>query len=163
MGLVDLFLYPVDLKNPGARWSPALAAGVGLTGKPRDRLFLGFTSNLPPIPGWSFSKSNWYQMFRPYVGIQWVTSTEAVSDPEPGGPQTRERSIGKLAFGLNIPVLSTITRLTDKDKAAKSDTGGTAAKTAATTPATTDAKTGAKPETKTDNAAGKGDGSAKKP
>jgi hypothetical protein len=111
LALADLYLRPVDLKNPGAMWAPAIVAGVGLKGKVRDHLFAGLTTNLPPIPGVSFTRSGWYQLFRPYVCVDFINKSVPVTNPAPGAPVSVQKTVRKLAIGLNIPVLSTLQRL----------------------------------------------------
>jgi hypothetical protein len=114
--LADLYFRPTDLKNVGKTWSPAIGVGIALTGKVRESLFVGLTSNLPPIRSLAFTRSGWYQAFRPYIGVQLVNADRAIQNPPPGGPTTEQRTVGKLAIGINIPVLSTIDRLTEKPK-----------------------------------------------
>jgi hypothetical protein len=117
--LANLFLKPVDLNRNGD-WAPAVVLGIGLEGKVREHLFAGLTTNLPAIPGVSFTKSGWYQLFRPYVGWQFINSDQPVQNPPPGGAVTEQRTVAKLAFGLNIPVKSSIARLKDKPKTEES-------------------------------------------
>ena len=129
LALGQIFLYPSDLKNPGRRWSPAFIAGVGIEGKLRDRYVLGLSTNLPPIHGLSFTKSNWYQFIRPYAGVQFTNTERPIPNAPPGTPQLEPYTVRKLTLGISIPVVSSIKRL----MAAKADTStskdkGTAAK-----------------------------------
>jgi hypothetical protein len=148
--LGDIYFRSVDIKNPGARFSPALVVGTGLKGKVRDNLLVGFTTNFGPIPGVSWTKSSWWHLFRPFAGIQFINVSRPVDNPAPGAPGNRERTIHKLSVGLNIPVLTTIERLVAKTpatpttdttpakKTASAGTGtgtGTSTATTATSPA----------------------------
>jgi hypothetical protein len=116
--LADLYFRSIDIKNPGKTWNPSLVTGAGLKGKLRERLLLGISSNLPPIQRWSFTRSGWYQFFRPYAGVQFLSTQRPVDNPMPGAPQFEPRTVRKLAIGLNIPVKSSIERLADPPKKA---------------------------------------------
>lgn len=116
----DLYLRKVDIKNPGTRFAPAIVVGTGLKGKLRENLFVGLSTNFGPIPHLGWTKSGWWQLFRPYAGIQFMNVSRPVDNPAPGAPTQMERTIRKLSVGLNIPVLSTIERLVAKAPATPS-------------------------------------------
>jgi hypothetical protein len=120
LALGDVYFRNVDIKNPGAKFTPALVFGMGLQGKVRERLFAGVSTNLGPIPGLSFTKSEWFQTFRPYVGVMFLNTQRTVANPAPGAPSIVDHEVRKLGFGINIPVASTIKRL-----AAGSSSGST--------------------------------------
>lgn len=128
-GMVNLYFHPVDLQNPGGSWHPSLTGGFALKGEVRDRIFAGMTTNLPPIPGLSFTKSTWYQMIQPYAGVQFLSTQRPVTAPPPGASQLELHTVRKLAIGLEIPVMTAIQRLNSAQK-----TTSTNQKPAAATP-----------------------------
>jgi hypothetical protein len=100
LALGDVYFRNVDIKNPGAKFTPALVFGMGLQGKVRERLFAGVSTNLGPIPGLSFTKSEWFQTFRPYVGVMFLNTQRTVANPAPGAPSIVDAStIKRLAAG----------------------------------------------------------------
>lgn len=148
LALGNLYLRPIDLRKIGKQFSPALAFGVGLQGKFRDRVFAGVTTNLPPIKSVPFTQSGWFQLFRPWVGVMFLNTSRPAVNPAPGSPTLVEKTVRKLGYGLNIPVMSVIQKLTSKSSSSTdstASTGGTKAKTgAAGTPPADGGKTGGK-------------------
>lgn len=140
LAMANLYLWPVDIKNSGSSFHPSIIAGVGLQGKVRERLVAGIATNLPPIPGWKFTKSGWYQLLQPYAGVEFLTTSRPVADQASGAPTMTLRTVRKLAFGLEIPVKSTIQRLA----AGKQSQTSTSSSTANTTKPT--AKPAAAPQ-----------------
>jgi hypothetical protein len=115
-GLVNLYFHPLDLQNPGNSWHPSLTGGFALQGEVRDRLLVGITTNLPPIHGLRFTKSSWYQLLQPYVGVEFLSTQRPVTDPTPGASELELHTVRKLAIGLEIPVKTAIQRLNSSQK-----------------------------------------------
>jgi hypothetical protein len=120
-GLVNFYFRPLNLQDPGNSWHPSLTAGFALQGQVRDRLFAGITTNFPGIRGVKFTKSTWYQLLQPYVGVEFLSTQRPVSNPAPGASQLELHTVRKLAIGLEIPVKTAIQRLNSSQKTTPSN------------------------------------------
>jgi hypothetical protein len=102
-GTLNLYPTPVFLNHGKGRFLvPRAMVGIGLTGRPGSAFLIG--------GGWGIS---WFQFF---VGSAWV----AEEVPGAGGlPGTEQRYASRLTYGLNVPVLKVIDRITKKGDSKK--------------------------------------------
>lgn len=113
-GLVNVF-WPMDLKsNTWRSYLPRAAGGLGLTGRPGETLFIGGTWGIPQL-----------QFF---VGSAFANHRYLPPGADPSnGASYKQRYSSRLTYGINIPVVSAIKKLTSKK-----DDGSTAGGTGAT-------------------------------
>ncbi|MBS1858523.1 MAG: hypothetical protein JST11_24355 [Acidobacteria bacterium] len=99
----NLFLHKADIKDPSTLWVPRLLFGIGIQGKPFDRMFVG--------AGFGFGFLHWapLQAVQPFAGL----SFNRVAQVEGSGSSAvvASRTIHKLVVGINVPVKSVVDRL----------------------------------------------------
>jgi hypothetical protein len=97
-GMLDIYPNPVDIKSGKARWlMPRAAVGVGLTGRPGDNFFLGSAWGLPQL-----------QFF---VGSGFAVHRQPKAGTDSSGKNFTQRYSSRLTYGINIPVLSTLKKV----------------------------------------------------
>jgi len=99
----NLFLHKADIKDPTTLWVPRLLFGIGIQGKPFDRMFVG--------AGFGFGFLHWapLQAVQPFAGLGF----NRVSQVQGTGASAvvEGRTIHKLVVGINVPVKSVVDRL----------------------------------------------------
>jgi hypothetical protein len=97
--MVNVYLWPVDIKTGTARWLlPRAVVGLGLTGRPGDNFLVGGAWGLPQL-----------QFF---VGSGFAVHRQ----PKPGTDSTSgmnftQKYSSRLTYGLNVPVLSALKKV----------------------------------------------------
>lgn len=100
----NIFLGPADIKDPPTLWRPRLLFGIGLRGKPYDRMFVGAGFGLNKFIKWSPLEA-----VQPFAGLSFNRVYE--KDGSGTAAVLRGREIRKLVVGINVPVKSVVDRL----------------------------------------------------
>lgn len=107
-GVVDLYPWPVDIKAGSTRYLlPRAMLGIGLTGRPGDNFLVGGSWGIPQL---QFFVGSAFAAHR--VPIQGTTGTN-----RSGGQNFEQRYGSRLSYGINVPVLSVLKKLTGAAKA----------------------------------------------
>jgi hypothetical protein len=112
----NVFLGRADIKDPATLWRPRLLFGIGIRGKPYDRMFVGAGFGLNKFIKWSPLAS-----VQPFAGL----SFNRVYQKEGTGTAAvlRGREVRKLVIGINLPVKSVVDRM--KSNSSTSSTSST--------------------------------------
>jgi hypothetical protein len=104
----NLFLMKADIKDPSTLWVPRLLFGIGIRGKPYDRMFVG--------AGFGFGFLHWapLQAVQPFAGLSF--NRTYVKDGTGTSTVLTGRSVRKLVIGINVPVKSVADRLKSSGK-----------------------------------------------
>jgi hypothetical protein len=110
--MFNLMLMPVDLSNPKDNIKPRLLVGFPLASNPWDKLFAGGAIGLPLKP---------LRNFQFFAGMTFLRTTQpatlAAGDPASSAQLKNDLKIKttpKFTFGINVPVLSVIDKLKNK-------------------------------------------------
>ena len=102
----NLFLKKADIKDHATLWVPRLLFGIGIRGKPYDRMFVG--------GGFGFGFLHWapLQAVQPFAGL----SFNRIYVKEGTGATAVQvgHTVHKLVVGINVPVKSVVDRLKSK-------------------------------------------------
>lgn len=100
-GMINLF-YPMDLKSGTLRWIvPRAVAGFGLTGRPGENFLIG--------GAWGI------QQLQFFVGSGFANHRYLPPGADPkNGANYQQRYGSHLTYGINVPVVSAIKKLTTK-------------------------------------------------
>ena len=110
--MFNLMLMPVDLSNPKDNIKPRLLVGFPLASNPWDKLFAGGALGLPLKP---------LRNFQFFAGMTFLRTTKPATltagDPASSAQLQNDLKIKttpKFTFGINVPVLSVIDKLKNK-------------------------------------------------
>jgi hypothetical protein len=103
----NLFFQKADIKNPSTLWMPRLLFGIGIRGKPYDRMFVGAGFGLNKIIKWAPLAAA-----QPFAGLGF--NRVYVKDGTGAAAVLKGREIRKLVVGINVPVKSVVDRLKAK-------------------------------------------------
>jgi hypothetical protein len=103
----NVFLWPADIKDPSTLWAPRLLFGIGLRGKPFDRMFIGAGFGLNKFIKWAPLAA-----VQPFAGLSFNRVYEKLGAGADAVLKGRE--IHKLVIGINVPVKSVVDRLKSK-------------------------------------------------
>jgi hypothetical protein len=101
-GVVNLYVYPVDLKEGNARWLvPRLIGGLGFTGRPGENILAGLALGVPE--------------FQIFLGRSFTNHRVPRDSSQPAtGTNLKQEYKQAWSFGINVPVVTALKKVAAK-------------------------------------------------
>ena len=102
-GVIDIYPFPVDIKAGAMRWFvPRAMVGIGMTGRPGENFLLAGAFGI--------------KEFQVFIGSAFANQRVLKPGTDPAnGENYTQRYASRLAYGINVPVLSALKKLGGSD------------------------------------------------